>query len=72
MNQMKNHDMKQQLLQLGNGAHVIAMQILGSPDDATDAVHDAYVKVTKRPGSCCTGDSHAPITPGTYGLKGGT
>ncbi len=48
---MKNHEMKQQLVQLGNGAHVLAMQILGNPDDATDAVHDAFVKVMKKPGS---------------------
>ena len=48
---MKNPDMKQQLVQLGNGAHVLAMQILGNTDDAIDAVHDAYVKVMKKPGS---------------------
>lgn len=58
---MKKTDMKQQLVQLGNGAHVLAMQILGNHDDATDAVHDAYVKVMKKPGSYKPG--HGPLAP---------
>jgi len=46
---MKNHDMRQQLVQLGNGAHALATQMLGNADDATDAVHDAFVKALKQP-----------------------
>lgn len=46
---MKYDDMRQQLLQLGNGAHALALQMLGNTDDATDAVHDVFVKVLKRP-----------------------
>ncbi len=41
--------MKQQLIQLGNGAHALATQMLGNTDDAADAVHDAIVKVLKKP-----------------------
>ena len=41
--------MKQQLIQLGNGAHALATQMLGNPDDAADAVHDAFVKVLNKP-----------------------
>lgn len=58
---MKNPDMKQQLVQLGNGAHVLAMQILGNSDDAVDAVHDAYLKVMKKPGSYKP--VHGPLAP---------
>jgi len=46
---MKNHEMRQQLVQLGNGAHALAIQMLGNADDATDAVHDAFVKALKQP-----------------------
>ncbi len=41
--------MRQQLAQLGNGAHALATQMLGNPDDAADAVHDAIEKVLARP-----------------------
>jgi RNA polymerase sigma-70 factor (ECF subfamily) len=58
---MKNHDMRQQLVQLGNGAHALALQMLGNSDDATDAVHDAFVKVLKKPGSYDAGSG--PLTP---------
>ena len=43
--------MRQELAQLGNGAHVLAIQILGNNDDAEDAVHDAFTRVLTRPGS---------------------
>lgn len=43
--------MRQQLVQLGNGAHALATQILGNAADAQDAVHDSYVKVFNQPGS---------------------
>jgi RNA polymerase sigma-70 factor (ECF subfamily) len=46
---MKNRAMRQKLIPLGNGAHALATQILGSPDDAADAVHDAFVTVLQRP-----------------------
>ena len=49
--QMKNHDMQQQLVQLGNGAHALATQMLGNANDATDAVHDAIVKALNQPGA---------------------
>jgi RNA polymerase sigma-70 factor (ECF subfamily) len=58
---MKNHDMRQQLVQLGNGAHALALQMLGNSDDATDAVHDAFVKVLKKPGAYDAGNG--PLTP---------
>lgn len=37
--------MQAQLLKLGNGAHALALQLLGNADDATDVVQDAIVKV---------------------------
>lgn len=43
--------MRQELAQLGNGAHALAIQILGNREDAADAVHDAYATVLSRPGS---------------------
>jgi RNA polymerase sigma-70 factor (ECF subfamily) len=46
---MKKLDMRNQLAQLGNGAHALALQILGNTDDATDAVQDAFVKVLAKP-----------------------
>jgi RNA polymerase sigma-70 factor (ECF subfamily) len=51
LSQMKIEAMRQQLIQLGNGAHALATQMLGNSDDATDAVHDVFVKVLKRPQS---------------------
>lgn len=41
--------MRQELVQLGNGAHALAMQILGNADDAADAVHDSFAAVLARP-----------------------
>jgi hypothetical protein len=41
--------MRQELTQLGGGAHALATQILGNADDAADAVHDAFETVLKRP-----------------------
>ena len=46
---MKKHDMRTQLVQLGNGAHALATQILGNADDAADAVQDAYAKALTMP-----------------------
>ena len=46
---MKKDAMQQQLIQLGNGAHALATQMLGNSDDAIDAVHDVFVKVLNRP-----------------------
>ena len=39
---MDIQDMRQELAQLGGGAHALAIQILGNVDDAADAVHDAF------------------------------
>ena len=58
---MKNYEMQQQLIQLGNGAHALALQMLGNAEDATDAVHDAYVKVLRKPGGYDA--STGPLTP---------
>jgi len=53
--------MRDQLAQLGNGAHALALQMLGNTDDATDAVQDAFVKALKKPGAY---DADAgPLTP---------
>ena len=40
-----------QLAQLGNGAHALAIQILGNAEDAADAVHDSFATVLSRPGA---------------------
>jgi RNA polymerase sigma-70 factor (ECF subfamily) len=48
---MKKSDIRQELVNLGSGAHVLAFQILGNSDDAADAVHDAFAKVLARPGA---------------------
>lgn len=58
---MKKPDMRRQLLQLGNGAHALATQILGNADEAQDAVHDAFVKVFRQPGSYKA--SSGPLAP---------
>lgn len=58
---MKNQDMRNQLAQLGNGAHALALQMLGNTDEATDAVQDAFVKVLDRPGAY-NADA-GPLTP---------
>lgn len=41
--------MRQDLAQLGSGAHALAIQILGNVDDAADAVHDSFASVLARP-----------------------
>jgi len=41
--------MRQELAQLGGGAHALATQLLGNSDDAADAVHDAFATVLARP-----------------------
>ena len=46
---MKTEDMKQELVTLGNGAHALAIQILGNSEEAADAVHDAFARVLARP-----------------------
>ena len=46
---MKKNDMRQELVQLGNGAQALAIQILGNTEDAADAVHDAFVSVLSKP-----------------------
>lgn len=43
--------MRQELVHLGNGAHALAIQILGNSEDAADAVHDAFATVLEKPGS---------------------
>jgi RNA polymerase sigma-70 factor (ECF subfamily) len=48
---MKTIDMRQQLTQLGGGAHALAIQIMGNADDAADAVQDALAAVLERPGA---------------------
>ncbi len=58
---MKKHDMRQQLVQLGNGAHALAAQMLGNPDDAADAVHDAFTKVLRKPEAYNA--NNGPLTP---------
>ena len=58
---MKNRDMRQQLIQLGNGAHALATQMLGNVDDAADAVHDAFVKALGKPDAY--NPNTGPLTP---------
>ena len=41
---MNTNEMRDELVQLGNGAHALAFQILGNADDAADAVQDALTK----------------------------
>lgn len=43
--------MRDELIELGGGAHALANQILGNPDDARDAVQDAFAAVLARPGA---------------------
>ena len=38
---MNINQMRHELVDLGGGAHALAIQILGNADDAADAVHDA-------------------------------
>ena len=48
---MEKARMRQELVQLGNGAHALALQILGNSEDAADAVHDAFATALSRPGA---------------------
>jgi RNA polymerase sigma-70 factor (ECF subfamily) len=58
---MKPGDMRQELAQLGGGAHALAIQILGNPDDAADAVHDSLATALERQH---TYDAHkGPLKP---------
>jgi RNA polymerase sigma-70 factor (ECF subfamily) len=41
--------MRSELVQLGGGAHALAIQILGNAEDAQDAVHDAFTTVLDKP-----------------------
>ena len=58
---MKKPEMRQQLIQLGNGAHALATQMLGNGDDAADAVHDAFEKVFRKPEAYDV--NKGPLTP---------
>jgi len=42
-------DIRRELINLGSGAHALAIQIVGNSDDAADAVHDALTTVLERP-----------------------
>lgn len=46
---MKKSEMRQELINLGGGAHALAIQILENPQDAADVVQDAFAKVLSRP-----------------------
>jgi len=48
---MRNTAMRQELVQLGGGAHALAIQILGNGADAADAVQDAFITALSRPGA---------------------
>jgi RNA polymerase sigma-70 factor (ECF subfamily) len=48
---MNTIDMRHELVSLGGGAHALAIQILGNPDDAADAVQDALTTVLGKPGA---------------------
>lgn len=48
---MNKSEMQQELVNLGDGAHALAIQILGNRDDAADAVHDAFTRVLSQPGA---------------------
>ena len=53
--------MRDELAMLGNGAHALAIQILGNRDDAADAVHDAFARVLAR--SQAWDRKHGPLRP---------
>ena len=58
---MKTDDMRHELAELGGGAHVLAIQILGNADDAADAVQDALTTALGRPGAYDAGKG--PLKP---------
>jgi len=41
---MNTDQLRHELVQLGGGAHALAIQILGNVDDAADAVHDSLTR----------------------------
>jgi RNA polymerase sigma-70 factor (ECF subfamily) len=53
--------MRQELAALGNGAHALAIQIVGNADDAADAVHDALLAALDKPGAYNA--SRGPLKP---------
>lgn len=58
--------MQQELVQLGSGAHALAIQILGNRDDAADAVHDSFAKVLAQP--TAFDRSKGPLKPWFLGV----
>ena len=46
---MNIKEMKHELVTLGGGAHALASNMLGNPDDASDAVQDAFTAVLGKP-----------------------
>lgn len=48
---MNISEIKRELIMLGGGAHALAIQILGNPDDASDAVQDSFATVLGKPGA---------------------
>lgn len=49
MNLMMNTQLQHELVELGRGAHALAIQIVGNADDAADVVQDALATVLERP-----------------------
>lgn len=58
---MNTTQMQLELAQLGSGAHALAIQIMGNPDDAADAVQDALTKALERPDAYDS--SRGPLRP---------
>ena len=58
---MKTDQMRDELVHLGGGAHALATQILGNPDDAADAVHDSLARALEQPHSYDA--SKGPVKP---------
>jgi len=46
---MKTTEMRNELIQLGGGAHALAIQIMGNSHDAADAVQDALTRALEKP-----------------------
>ena len=46
---MNINEMKNELVTLGGGAYALASSMLGNPDDASDAVQDAFTTVLGKP-----------------------
>jgi len=58
---MTTNGMRHKLLDLGGGAHALAIQILGNADDAADAVQDAFATVLGKPEAY--DDRKGPLKP---------